>query len=100
MWLVKVSLNFGQGEKLNDILFDFLKDKDRNILKTREECEALGDEVRGIVEKFCVENKRAKREVTFYDYAFNDSLLFTQDFWIVAKHNLILDFLKLKDAEE
>lgn len=98
MWLLEVSWSFGQGGKLNQILFDFLKDKDRTIYKSREECEALCDEVRAIVEKFCVENKRAKREVTFSDYASSDGLLMTYDFWVVIKHNVVLDFLKLKDA--
>lgn len=99
MWLVKVSWSFGQGGKLNQVLFDFLKDKDRSILKSREECEALTNEVRGIVKKFCIENKRAKREVTFNDCLHTASLIATQDFWVVIKHNVVLDFLKLKGID-
>ncbi|HLO43938.1 MAG TPA: hypothetical protein VK175_06360 [Leadbetterella sp.] len=100
MWLVKVSWSFGQGGKLNHILFDLLKDKDRNILKTREECEALANDVREVVDKFCKENKRAKREVTFMDYAYSENLIFTHDFWVTVRHNLVLDFFKLKDVAE
>ncbi|MCP9764944.1 hypothetical protein [Lacihabitans soyangensis] len=100
MWLVKVSWSFGQGGKLNLILFDLLKDKDRNILKTREECEALANEVRDVVDMFCKENKRAKREVTFWDYRKDEGLIYPDDFWVTAKHNLVLDFFKLKDVAE